>query len=289
MPLNIASLGNRAVIGLTGEETLPFLQDLLTCNVEALKPGEAAHGGLLTPQGKILFDFLVLATPDGALIDCDAGQRDGLLQRLTMYKLRRAITLAAQDDLGVGAAWGDGAVPQIEGAMAYADPRLDALGQRIIAPASALENITNASAEDYAAMRIALGVADSAETGSGEMFPHEANYDQFGSVDFRKGCYVGQEVVSRMQHRGTARSRIVPVEAASALPAAGTSVMAGERQSGSLVAASGSRGLALVRLDRAAAALAGGSGLSVHGISLTMHKPSWARWADPTGVPEGED
>ena len=121
------------------------------------------------------------------------------------------------------------------------------------------------------------------------MFPREANYDQFGSVDFRKGCYVGQEVVSRMQHRGTARSRIVPVEAATALPAAGAVVIAGERQSGRIVAASGSRGLALVRLDRATAALAGGSGLSVDGIGLTMHKPSWARWADPASAPEGED
>ncbi len=289
MPSNIAKLANRAVIGLTGEETLPFLQDLLTCEVETLKPGEAAHGGLLTPQGKILFDFFVIATPDGALLDCDAGQRDGLLQRLTMYKLRRAITLAAQDGLGVAAAWGDGDLPPIEGALVYTDPRLTDLGHRIIAPASVLGGIANASADDYTAMRIALGVADSAEIGSGEMFPHEANYDQFGSVNFRKGCYVGQEVVSRMQHRGTARSRIVPVESTSDLPAAGAAVMAGERQSGSLVSALGSQGLALVRLDRAAAAVADGSGLSVDGIALTMHKPSWARWADPATGGEGED
>ena len=289
MPLNIASLGNRAVIALTGEETLPFLQDLLTCDVETLHPGEAAHGGLLTPQGKILFDFFILATADGALLDCDASQRDGLMQRLTMYKLRRAIEIKPAETLGVGVAWGDGPMPQIETAMVFADPRLAELGQRIIAPASALDGITNASAEDYASMRMALGVADSAETGSGELFPHEANYDQFGSVNFKKGCYVGQEVVSRMQHRGTARSRIVPVAAVSALPAIGAPVLAGERQSGNLIAASGSRGLALIRLDRAAAAIAGGSGLSVDGIALTMHKPSWARWADPAGAPEGED
>lgn len=289
MPANIASLSNRAVISLKGEETLAFLQDLITADVAGLKPGEAAHTGLLTPQGKILFDFFVAATPQGALIDCDAGQRDALLQRLAMYKLRRAIEIRTEDGLGVAAAWGEGEVPAIDGARAFADPRLADLGRRIIATAGALDSAANASAEEYASMRMALGVADSAEIGSGQMFPHEANYDQFGSVDFRKGCYVGQEVVSRMQHRGTARSRIVPVEAAGDLPAAGAAVHAGQRQSGSLLACAGRRGLALIRLDRAAAANADGSGLSVDGLALTMHKPSWARWADPAAAGEGED
>ncbi len=289
MPANIASLSNRAVISLTGGETLAFLQDLITADVEALKPGEAAHGGLLTPQGKILFDFFIIATADGALIDCDGGQRDGLLQRLTMYKLRRAIVLKSRDELAVAAGWGDGDLPVADGAFVFADPRLAGLGHRIIAPADGLARITNSSAEDYASMRMTMGVADSAEIGSSQLFPHEANYDQFGSVGFRKGCYVGQEVVSRMQHRGTARSRIVPVEAADDLPAPGASVHAGERQSGSLLASAGRRGLGLVRLDRAAAAIAGGNGLSVDGVALTMHKPSWARWAEPAGGGEGED
>ncbi len=289
MPATIASLSHRAVISLAGGETLAFLQDLITADVEALKPGEAAHGGLLTPQGKILFDFFVIATADGALIDCDAGQRDALLQRLTMYKLRRAIDLKARDELAVVAAWGEGDLPPVEAALVYADPRLADLGHRIIAPADGLARIANASADDYAAMRMALGVADSAEIGSGQLFPHEANYDQFGSVGFRKGCYVGQEVVSRMQHRATARSRIVPVEAADDLPAPGAAVHAGERQSGSLLASAGRRGLALIRLDRAAAAQADGGGLSVDGVALSMHKPSWAGWADPDGGGEGGD
>jgi folate-binding protein YgfZ len=281
MPSNIAKLANRAVIGLTGEETLPFLQDLLTCEVETLKPGEAAHGGLLTPQGKILFDFFVIATPDGALLDCDAGQRDGLLQRLTMYKLRRAITLAAQDGLGVAAAWGDGDLPPIEGALVYADPRLTDLGHRIIAPASVLGGIANASADDYTAMRIALGVADSAEIGSGEMFPHEANYDQFGSVNFRKGCYVGQEVVSRMQHRGTARARIVPVKGEGLTT--GSEIRAGERVIGTILSVAGDTALARVRLDRASQAEAAGEAASADGHRVTIRRPDWAGYPAPGG------
>ena len=289
MASSLAILPHRAVIRLAGEESLPFLQDLLTADVEHLGAGGAAHGGLLTPQGKILFDFFIVGVPGGVLIDCDASQRDGLVQRLSMYRLRRAIEMKAEDALAVAVMWG-GERPELPGCEAiHADPRLADLGYRIIAPAAALTGAVNSDAAAYAAMRIALGVADSAEIGSGILFPHEANYDQFASVNFQKGCYVGQEVVSRMQHRGTARSRIVPVEAASALPAPGAAVQAGERQSGSLLAASGTCGLALIRLDRAAAAIANGSGLSVDGQAITMHKPAWARWTDPAAGGEGED
>lgn len=287
MSLNVTRLPNRRVIHLTGEETLPFLQDLLTCDTVTLDPGEAAHGGLLMPQGKILFDFFIIATADGCLIDCDAEQCDALVQRLTMYKLRRAITITTQDNLSAGAAWGGGAPDIADATVVYVDPRLAGLGHRIIAPVTVLDACATSTPEDYAAMRIAQGVADSAEIGSAQLFPHEANYDQFGSVNFKKGCYVGQEVVSRMQHRGTARSRIVPVKAATRLPAPGADIMTAERQSGSLIASSGNQGLAVLRLDRAAAA--GDGGLSVAGITLTMHKPLWAHWPDPATGSGGED
>ncbi len=284
----VATLTDRAVIELTGGETLAFLQDLITADVESLRAGEAAHGGLLTPQGKILFDFIVLATADGVLVDCLASARDGLVQRLSMYKLRRPITISARDDLAVAVAWGDAAPVQMQGVISYRDPRLAELGWRLIGPAEVIA-ATGGDAHAYAAHRHSLGIADSAEIGSSELFPHEANYDQLGSVNFSKGCYVGQEVVSRMQHRGTARSRVVPVNAAGDLPAAGSVVMAGERKAGSILGVSGHQGVALVRLDRAAAAQAGGNGLSVDGIAITMHKPHWARWPDPQTTTESDD
>lgn len=289
MAARLAALPDRAIIEVSGDGTLAFLQDLITADVENLKPGEAAHGGLLTPQGKILFDFFVSATDAGVLIDCAREQRDALLQRLMMYKLRLPLGIAARDDLSVAVCWDGKPDSTPAGVTCFADPRLASLGWRLVGPASALASLESADAGDYHQTRYRLGLADSLEIGSGELFPHEANYDQFGSVNFKKGCYVGQEVVSRMQHRGTARSRIVPVEGQSGLPAAGAPVMTGSRQSGKLIAASGNLGLAVVRLDRAAAAMADGSGLSVDGVPVTMHKPDWARWPDPTGGEQDQD
>lgn len=289
MAVRLATLADRAIIEITGNETLAFLQDLITADVENLKSGEAAHGGLLTPQGKILFDFFVLASEAGVLIDCAREQRDTLLQRLMMYKLRLPLGIAARDDLSVTVCW-DGKPEKVpEGVTCFADPRLASLGWRLVGPASSLASLESADADAYRQARYRFGLADSLEIGSGELFPHEANYDQFGSVNFKKGCYVGQEVVSRMQHRGTARSRIVPVEGQSGLPAAGVPVMTGSRQSGKLIAASGDHGLAVVRLDRAAAAMADGSGLSVDGVPITMHKPDWAHWPDPAGDDQDAD
>ena len=202
-------LADRAIIEITGNETLAFLQDLITADVENLKSGEAAHGGLLTPQGKILFDFFVLASEAGVLIDCAREQRDTLLQRLIIYKLRLPLGIAARDDLSVAVCW-DGKPEEVpEGVTCFADPRLASLGWRLVGPASSLASLESADADAYRQARYRFGLADSLEIGSGELFPHEANYDQYGSVNFKKGCYVGQEVVSRMQHRGTARSRTV--------------------------------------------------------------------------------
>jgi folate-binding protein YgfZ len=289
MAASLARLDDRAIIEISGEGTLAFLQDLITADVEGLQPGDAAHGGLLTPQGKIMFDFFVLATGGGVLIDCAREQRDALLQRLMMYKLRLPLGIAARDDLSVAVAWQERPDDVPDEATCFADPRVASMGWRMIAPAAALGSVSGADGDEYRTARYRIGLADSMEIGSGELFPHEANYDQFGSVNFRKGCYVGQEVVSRMQHRGTARSRIVPVEAQAALPEPGAPVMAGSRQSGKLIGASGHHGLAVIRLDRAAAAVAAGSGLSVDGVAITMHKPDWASWPDPAGDDQGDD
>jgi folate-binding protein YgfZ len=286
MTILIAHLSDRAIIEVRGEETRGFLQDLVTANVGNLQSGEAAHGGLLTPQGKILFDFFIVATPEGVLIDCEADAAATLAQRLTMYKLRRALAIEVLEPMAVAVAWGGSDLPQLEGAHVYADPRNPELGLRVIAAESVIKSIANQPADAYRAHRYKLGIADSAEIGSGEMFPHEANYDQFGSVDFKKGCYVGQEVVSRMQHRGTARSRIVPVKAGNDLPDAGAKIMAGGKPAGALIGTHATSGLAVIRLDRAAKA---DNYLSVDGLAITMQKPSWAKWVDMTAASGDDD
>lgn len=289
MTVFIASLPDRAVIEVKGDDTLPFLQDLVTANVADLKPGQAVHSALLTPQGKILFDFFIVAVAGGVLLDCAAECAASLVQRLTMYRLRRALSIAQVDDLGVAAAWGDADLSSYSEGHVFPDPRNAELGLRVIAPLAVIALISSQPPEAYQEHRYKLGISDAAEIGSGELFPHEACYDQFSSVDFSKGCYVGQEVVSRMQHRGTARSRLVPVDASSALPAPGAKVMADDRQVGTLLGAQGSNGLALIRLDRAAKAARAGKALSVDGQPITMHKPAWARWADAADTAGDED
>ncbi len=280
MTVFIASLPDRAVIEIKGDDTLPFLQDLVTANVADLQPGEAAHSALLTPQGKILYDFFILAIDGGVLVDCAAQSATSLVQKLTMYQLRRALSIAPAEDLAVAAAWGSADLSSLGDGHVFPDPRHTELGSRVIAPQAVIASISCQPPEAYLKHRYRLGIGDAAEIGSGELFPHEACYDQFASVDFSKGCYVGQEVVSRMQHRGTARSRLVPVDGSSTLPAAGAKVAADDRQVGTLLGAHGSNGLALIRLDRAANAAQAGKALSVDGQPITMHKPAWARWPD---------
>lgn len=289
MTVFIASLPDRAVIEIKGEDTLPFLQDLVTANVADLQPGQAVHSALLTPQGKILFDFFILAVDGGVLADCAAQDAAGLVQRLTMYRLRRALEIAPVDTLAVAAAWGGADLSALSEGHVFADPRNAELGSRVIAPEVVIASISSHPPEAYVDHRYRLGIGDAAEIGSGELFPHEACYDQFATVDFSKGCYVGQEVVSRMQHRGTARSRLVPVDGASALPAPGAKITANDRQVGTLKGAHGSNGLALIRLDRAAKAHQAGKALSVDGQPVTMHKPAWARWQDAAGGAGDDD
>ncbi len=280
----IAILEDRAVLSVAGADARHFLHNLVTADVEELKDGEACYGALLTPQGKILFDFFILAAEDRFLIDCAAARADALSQRVMLYKLRAKLEIGRETGLGVAAAW-DGAPAAPEGVLAYADPRVDGFGHRLIAAPETLAVMANADADAYRARRIAAGLADAGDIGSGEMFPHEANLDQLHGVSFTKGCYVGQEVVSRMQHRGTARSRVVPVSIAGEAET-GAVVMAGQRSIGRLLSMAGNEGIALIRLDRAEAARAEGQAMVAGTAEINIKRPQWARWA--VGTVEGD-
>ena len=258
-------LPGRSILSVQGPEAGHFLNNLLTSDIDHLAEGQAGYAALLTPQGKILFDMILLGQGDGYLIDCAASQRADLMKRLAMYKLRAKVEIAARDDLAVG-------VSPVEVPASYRDPRSAAIGWRTI-------GTPQGEAEGYDAARIAAGLADSeADLGSGEFFPHEANLDQLGGVNFRKGCYVGQEVVSRMEHRGLARSRILPVVLAGAAPPKGTDIRSGEKQVGTLLSSSGPNALALIRLDRLAEATAP---LLADGVTVKVQKPGWAKYAVP--------
>jgi folate-binding protein YgfZ len=277
-------LSDRGVLRVAGEDSRKFLQGLITSDINALEEGSAVHAGLLNPQGKILSDFFVVAANGTFLIDIAKEKAGELRQRLGFYRLRAAIESAEEPAFKVAASWGDR--PRLPvGAIAYADPRLPELGFRVLLPSNADSvelGCAPSSEEDYHAHRIGLGVPEGGrDYAFGDAFPHEALFDQLHGVDFAKGCFIGQEVVSRMEHRGTARKRIIPVEGDAPLPAPGTSVEAAGVAIGTLGSVSGTSGLALIRLDRAGEALARGTNLTAGGVKLTLRRPSFARFAVP--------
>jgi len=278
---SVAYLPDRAVLKVAGPAARGFLQGLITNDIDKVRDGTSIHAGLLTPQGKILFDFFVVADGDGFLLETAKAKASELAQRLGFYKLRAEVEIAEYPSFAVAAAWGE--QPSLpEGAIAYADPRLPELGLRLLIPSAA--NLAGlgcgvVSADDYHARRIELGVPEGGRDFTyGDAFPHEAMFDQLAGVDFRKGCFIGQEVVSRMEHRGTARKRIVGVEGEGHLPATGAEIRAGETPIGTLGSVSGSSGLALLRLDRAEEAKARGDQLRAGDIAIALRIPAWARF-----------
>jgi hypothetical protein len=280
----VVLLSDRAVVRVTGEAARNFLQGLITNHIDQAKPGSSIHAGLLTPQGKILVDFFVLPADAGFLLELARAKLADLIQRLTVYKLRTQVAFVEEPSLRVAASWGS--MPRLpEGAIAYADPRLPELGLRILLPANTdilALGCALATEDEYHARRIALSVPEGGrDYAFGDAFPHEAMFDQLNGVDFKKGCFVGQEVVSRMEHRGTARKRIVGVEGEGPLPPSGTQITAGGNPIGTLGSVAGNSGLALLRLDRAEEAKAAGSPLHAGDVTIAIRIPAWARFKTP--------
>ncbi|WP_375464324.1 YgfZ/GcvT domain-containing protein [uncultured Methylobacterium sp.] len=275
----IALLPDRALVTLAGPDATALLQGVITCNVETLGAAEARLGALLTPQGKIQFDFLISRSADGYRLDVPAAHAAGLAKRLTLYRLRAQVEIAVDPTVAIAAAW-DGATTAAEVAVA-ADSRVPDIGARLYAAEGAFS--ADASEADYHAHRIRLGVPEGGrDFPLGDAFPHEALMDQLGGVDFRKGCYVGQEVVSRMQHRGTARTRILPATYAEGEAAApGSEITAGQKVLGVTGSRAAGRGLVMLRLDRLADAVAAGEVLRAEGRVFGVARPAFASFAMP--------
>lgn len=255
-----ARLNSRAVIAVSGPDWRSFLQGLLTQDVETLAPGELRFAGLLTPQGKLMFDLFVAGTEDGALLDVQADQRDALLQRLSMYRLRAKVTLEASDRPVLAVFGGE-----LAGEGLHADPRLPALGARAYDDRPA-----DAGEDAYDAHRLALGVPGPADWGQERTYPIEANFDLLAGIDFKKGCFVGQETTSRMKRRGTIKNRMAPIVFDGPPPPFGAEVLAGDLRAGEVLSGRDGRAIALLRLDRI-----DGADLTVEGRPVRVERPDW--------------
>lgn len=282
-----AFLPDRGVVKVAGEDARTFLNGLVTTDIDRLKPGLGRFGALLTPQGKITVDFLITEAPaghgGGFLIDCPKALADTLATKLKFYKLRAKVVVEnLSDELGVLAAWDGKLATQPD--LSFADPRNEELGYRILIPEDLKQKLSDligaelVDAAAYEAHRIALGVPRGGlDFMYSDAFPHETNMDRLAGVDFDKGCYVGQEVVSRMQHRGTARTRSVKVLLEGAAPEAGATILAGDKPVGTIGSTADGRGIALVRIDRVADALDAGQPLTAGGLPLKLAEPDVVR------------
>jgi folate-binding protein YgfZ len=253
-------LDHRAVLIVSGAEAESFLQGLVTVSSLDMAKGEMRYGALLTPQGKIIADMILTRTEETFLIDCAADVAPALLKRLNLFKLRAAVAIADRSDLGVIAFDGS------------PDPRSPDAPRRSIGARNA------AAASDptrYHAARIAAGLPEQGVDFKGEeVFPADVNMDLFGGIDFRKGCFVGQEVVSRMKRRGTARRRTLKAMVAADTPAR-SPVLANGFEIGTLTSVSGGTALARIRIDRMAEAQAKGETLTAGGKPIVFDTPSW--------------
>ena len=271
MTPSFAPLDSRALVRLTGPDWRDFLQGLISNDVERLQPGEARFAALLTPQGRMLFDLFVIGAEDGCWLDVQAAQRQALVQRLSIYRLRAKVEIAEAEGR-VAALWGTEGEPPPGW---IADPRLADLGWRGVNPEPPAGAVL-ADEAAYDGWRLALGVPDPArDCAPDKTYPIEADFDLLNGIDFKKGCYVGQETTSRMKRRGGIRSRMLPIVFDGPAPAPGSEVLAGELRAGEALSGHDGRVMALLRLDRIE-----GASLTVDGRPVRVDSPAWMAEAD---------
>ncbi|OYX29448.1 MAG: glycine cleavage system protein T [Caulobacterales bacterium 32-69-10] len=260
----LSHLRSRALIGVRGPDWRSFLQGLLTQDVETMAGGEHRYGALLTPQGRLLYDMFLACEADegGVLLDVPASERHAIAQRLSLYRLRAKV--------------------EIGPAEGGADPRLPELGWRTTSLATpSVPGALEVDEDAYEAHRLALAATDAWKDGLHDRnYPIEANLDLLGGIDFKKGCFVGQETTSRMKRRGQIRTRMLPIVFDGPAPAQGAEVLAGELRAGEVTGGRDGLALALLRLDRLNA-----GPLTVDGRPVRAAPPEWI----PLPAAGGED
>ncbi|KJE36021.1 aminomethyltransferase [Thalassospira sp. HJ] len=292
-----ALLPDRAVIRVSGPDRVSFLQGLVSNNIETISPEKSGYGALLTPQGKFLFDFFVYhQDEDSLLIECERGENGAraaeLFKKLRMYKLRAKAELTdVSDSYDVVAVFGKDALSSLSlkatpGATAHmadgikaVDPRLAEMGARVLLPKNALAEMgaigaQESDVETYHQMRVSLGIPNGSEEMEVEKsILLESGFEELGGVDFKKGCYMGQELTARTKYRGLVRKRLLPVKIDGPAPNAGTPIMNGDKEAGIIRSVHGDFGLALIRLER----IEGDAELFAGDAKITVSVPDWVQ------------
>lgn len=279
-------LSHRSVIAVGGDDRVEFLQGLISNDTTRVAPGKAVWAALLTPQGRFLNDMFVVDGGDGTLLlETERERAPALAKKLSLYKLRSKVTVedrsAAMDVAVVFGASAGNALP-IDGAIAFVDPRLDGLGVRALAPTGkagallAARGFIEAPADAYEALRLEAGVPDgSRDLRIEKALLLESGFDELNGVDWKKGCYMGQELTARTKYRGLVKKRLFPIEVDGALPAPGTSVHLDGEEVGELRSGSGRRALALLQTEAAR----GTGSLTADGVRIVPIIPPWMRFA----------
>ena len=287
-------LPQRGLLTVAGEDRRAFLQGLISNDINKVDGTRAIYSGFLTAQGRYLHDFFVAEIGNAFYLDCERDRLEDLRRRLSLYKLRAKVTLAAAPDMTVAALFGPGTVPAlglqeepgsarpVESGVVFVDPRLVGLGARAIVPrdkvgAFAAMGFKVASFDAYDALRLSLGVPDgSRDLPIEKALLLENGFDELNGVDWKKGCYVGQELTARMKYRALTRKRLTPVRIEGPAPLPGTAVMLDEQEAGEMRSVHGTLGLALLRLEMIEQAEKDGKTLTAGSARVTPVKPAWA-------------
>ena len=277
------ALLDRAVLEVTGPDAGEFLQGLITNDLEKIKEKGSLFAALLTPQGKINYEFFIVPTSEGYYLEMAKGGIEELYKKFSLYKLRANVEIANLSESHMVFWLQEVCDLSCPDAVLFPDPRSKDLGQRAIVSVDQMtefcDGLEACTPDDYLKTRLSFAIPEGGhDYALGNTFPHEACYDLIDGVDFSKGCYVGQEVVSRMQHRSTVRKRIVCVKSDEPLPDGGAEIRTETSLLGVLGSCHEGVGLALVRLDRAGKALNNGDKIYADGILITLSLPSWATY-----------
>ncbi|WP_026479951.1 folate-binding protein YgfZ [Ahrensia sp. 13_GOM-1096m] len=269
-------LDERTLITFDGSDATHLLHNVLTCNIESLNPGIAQIGALLTPQGKIMFDFLISKTGDNVyLVDIETGSAAAFIQRMKMFRLRSKVEITESTESLVSISWDDDS-------SASSDALRDTRFADMAVYRSYKSGITATDRTEWDALRIEQGVAESGlDFQLGDAFPHDVSLDQNGGVDFKKGCYIGQEVISRMHHRKTARRRILIAKTDTDYGEA-TDLVANDKPVGSLGTKIGQSALALCRIDRVKDAIDNGHMIKAGDANVELSIPPSVSYSWPS-------